>query len=259
MFRDVTVGQYYSTDSVLHRMDPRVKIRFTIIYILLLLLDRNLPQFLLLTAVFVGVFCLSRVPVRYMLRGSRSIYIFIAVCSLLNVFTVAGTVMIRVGALAITEEGLIKAGFVLWRMVLMILLSSLLMYTTTPSQLTDGLEKCFCLSGNIAMSITIALRFIPVLFGELQNIMRAQEARGAVFNEGGPVRRIKSLRTVIIPLFQGAIDKAGNLGDAMDSRCYTGGKSRTKLNPLVYDMTDIVAYVMMVVLVVVVTWVVIKF
>lgn len=259
MFRDVTVGQYYSVDSLLHRMDPRVKIRFTIIYIVLLMLDRNIFQFVLLTMVFVGVYIVSRVPIRYMLRGSKSIYVFIAVCSLINIFTTSGTILFNAGPINITLEGIIKAGFVLWRMVLLILMSSILMYTTTPSRITDGLERCFCLSGDVAMGITIALRFIPVLFGELQNIMRAQEARGATFNEGGPIRRIKALRTVVIPLFQGAIDKAGNLGDAMDARCYTGGKRRTKLNPLVYGTEDIIAYVLTLLLVTVCVWLVIKF
>jgi energy-coupling factor transport system permease protein len=259
MFRDVTVGQYYSVDSVVHRLDPRVKIRFVLVYILLLLIDRNLPQFLLLTAVLVLAVVLSGVPVKHMLKGSRSIYIFIAVCSLLDIFTTAGTVLVKLGSITITYDGLIKAGFVFWRMVLIILMSSLLMYTTTPSQLTDGFEKCFHMSGNVAMGITIGLRFIPILFGELQNIMKAQEARGACFNEGGPVKRLKALRTVIVPLFQSAIDKAGHLGDAMDARCYTGGKGRTKLRPLVYKSEDILVYAVMLVLVAAGVWLVVKF
>jgi energy-coupling factor transport system permease protein len=259
MFRDVTVGQYYSVDSVIHRLDPRVKIRFALVYILLLLIDRNLPQFLVFTLVLIIAVILSKVPVGHMLRGSRGIYVFIAVCSLIDAFTTAGTVLVRIGGLEITYDGLVKAGFVFWRMVLIILMSSLLMYTTTPSQLTDGFEKCFHMSGNVAMGITIGLRFIPILFGELQNIMKAQEARGACFNEGGPVKRLKSLRTVIVPLFQSAIDKAGHLGDAMDARCYTGGKGRTKLRPLVYKPGDILVYVMMLVLVVAGVWLALKF
>lgn len=259
MFRDVTVGQYYSVDSIVHRLDSRVKIRFVLVYILLLLIDRNLPQFLVFSAVLIAAIVLSGVPVGYMLRGSRSIYIFIAVCSLLDIFTTVGTVLVRIGDITITYEGLVKAGFVFWRMVLIILMSSLLMYTTTPSQLTDGFEKCFHISGNVAMGITIGLRFIPILFGELQNIMKAQEARGACFNEGGPVKRIKQLRTVVIPLFQSAIDKAGHLGDAMDARCYTGGRTRTKLRPLVYKNVDIFAYVIMLALVVVGVVLAVKF
>jgi energy-coupling factor transport system permease protein len=178
---------------------------------------------------------------------------------LLDIFTTVGTVLVRIGDITITYEGLVKAGFVFWRMVLIILMSSLLMYTTTPSQLTDGFEKCFHISGNVAMGITIGLRFIPILFGELQNIMKAQEARGACFNEGGPVKRIKQLRTVVIPLFQSAIDKAGHLGDAMDARCYTGGRTRTKLRPLVYKNVDIFAYVIMLALVVVGVVLAVKF
>lgn len=240
--KDITWGQYHSVDSVIHRLDPRVKIRFTIVYIILLLLDRNLPLFLLLSAVFAGVWACSRVPMRKMIRGTRGVFLFILICSVLNAFTVHGTALVKLGVLTITKEGLEKAGFVFWRMLLLILMSSLLMYTTTPTRLTDGMEKCMHLSGGVAMGITIALRFVPILFGELDRIMKAQMARGADFKKGGPVMRLKKLRTVILPLFQNAISRAGHLGDAMDSRCYTGGKGRTKLHPLAYERRDVAAY-----------------
>ena len=145
--KDITWGQYHSVDSMIHRIDPRVKIRFTIIYIILLLLDRNLPLFLFLTTVFAGVWACSRVPMRKMIRGTKGVFIFILICSILNAFTMHGTTLVKLGVLTITKEGLIKAGFVFWRMLLLILMSSLLMYTTTPTRLTDGMEKCMHLSG----------------------------------------------------------------------------------------------------------------
>lgn len=259
MLRDITIGQYYSGDSVIHRLDPRVKIRFTVLYIIMTLIDRNLPLFALLTGIFAAAVVLSGVPVRYMLRGIRSVVVVILICSAFNIFTTRGNVLVELGALQITEEGIVKCGFVFWRMLLIIFMSSLLMYTTTPTGLTDGLEKCFHLSGNVAMAITIALRFVSVLSEELSRIMRAQEARGADFHSGGPIRRIRSLRTVVVPLFQNAIDRAGNLGDAMDARCYTGGRGRTKLRPLAYDMRDAVCYVILLAVVIASVWLAVVF
>ena len=259
MMKDITWGQYHSVDSMIHRLDPRVKIRFIIVYIILLLLDRNLPLFVFLSAVFAGVWVCSRVPMPKMIRGTRGIFLFILICSALNAFTVHGTTLVKLGVLTITKEGLMKAGFVFWRMLLLILMSSLLMYTTTPTRLTDGMEKCMHLSGGVAMGITIALRFVPILFGELDRIMKAQMARGADFKKGNPVIRLKKLRTVILPLFQNAILRAGHLGDAMDSRCYIGGKGRTKLHPLAYERRDVVAYVCVLVMTAVAIILIIKF
>lgn len=259
MLKDVTIGQYYSTESVIHRLDPRLKIRFTLVYIILILTDRNLPLFFLLTGVFLLVFFLSKVPALHMLKGTRSILLVVFVCSALNIFTTRGGLLVKWGVLRITEAGLVKCGFVFWRMVLIIFMSSIMMYTTTPTGITDGLEKCFHLSGNIAMGITIALRFVSVLFEELDRIMKAQEARGADFHSGGPIKRLKSLKTVLVPLFRNSIERAGRLGDAMDARCYTGGRGRTKLNPLVYEVRDLVGYVILLMLTVISIWLALRF
>lgn len=259
MLRDVTIGQYYSTDSFVHRLDSRVKIRFTIIYIILSLIDRNAMLFGLLAMVFVVTLFLSRVPFRHILKGTKPVILFILVCSALNIFTTYGNVLVKLGFIQITDAGLIKALYVFLRMMLIIFMSSILMYTTTPTELTDGLEKCFHLSGNVAMSITIALRFVSVLSEELSRIMRAQEARGANFHSGGLVKRVKSLSTVIVPLFQNSIDRAGNLGDAMDARCYTGGKGRTKLNPLVYKGWDVIVYIVLIILTAACIWLAVAF
>lgn len=249
MLKDVTLGQYYSTDSLMHRLDPRLKIRATIAYIILLLLDRNVALFGVLTIAFLAAVFISRVPLGHMLRGTRGILVVVVLCSVINIFTTPGTGGVSVLGLTATSAGLIKFGFVVWRMVLMIFMSSLLMYTTTPTELTDGLEKCFHLSGNVAMGITIAMRFLSVLSQELDRIMKAQEARGASFHKGGPVKRLKAISKVLVPLFQNSIDRASNLGEAMDARCYVGGKGRTKLKPLVYDSKDVIGYVVVLVVI----------
>ena len=259
MLKDVTLGQYYSTDSIIHRLDPRVKIRFTIAYIILLMIDRNLLLFGGLTFVYLLLLLMSRVPLLHMLKGTGGIMGFILLCSAINIFTTTGRELVNLGALTITQEGLVKFGFVFWRMVLMILASSVIMYTTTPTELTDGLEKCFHLSGNVAMGIVIALRYISVLFDELDRIMKAQEARGADFHSGGPIKRLKAMKNIIGPLFQNSIDRASRLGEAMDARCYTGGKGRTKLKPLTYDARDGLAYIVVLAIVVVGIYLAIKF
>ncbi|MBE5943345.1 MAG: energy-coupling factor transporter transmembrane protein EcfT [Lachnospiraceae bacterium] len=259
MLKDITLGQYYSTDSTVHRLDPRVKIRFTIAYIILLLIDRNLVLFGMLSVVLLGTILLSKVPVTHMIKGTRGIFIFVVICSSISMFTTMGDMVVKAGPFTITDAGLVKFGFLVWRMVLMIFMSSIIMYTTTPTELTDGLEKCFHLKGSVAMGITIALRFLSVLFEELHRIIKAQEARGAQFHKGGPIRRLKSMKTVVVPLFQNAIDRASNLGEAMDARCYTGGEGRTKLKPLSYDMRDVVAYIILIVLIVVAIWMAITF
>lgn len=259
MLKDITLGQYCSTDSCIHRLDPRVKIRFVIVYIIMLLIDRNLYLFGMLTAVFLISVLLSRVNFRTILKGTRDIFIFILLCSAINIFTTSGQTLYHVGSLSVTLEGVIKFGFVFWRMILIILMSSMLMYTTTPSELTDGLEKCFHLSGGVAMGITIALRFVSVLSGELDRILKAQYARGADFKSGGPKARIKKMGNVIVPLFQNAIDRAGRLGDAMDARCYMGGKGRTKLRPLIYDMNDVIGYLVLLAVTAASIWLAVKF
>lgn len=259
MLKDITLGQYYSTDSLMHRLDPRLKIRATIAYIILLLLDRNVVLFGMLTVTFLVAVFVSRVPFSHMLKGTRGILLVVVICSAINIFTTPGTGGVTLLGLTATGEGLVKFGFVVWRMVLMIFMSSLLMYTTTPTELTDGLEKCFHLSGNVAMGITIAMRFLSVLSQELDRIMKAQEARGASFHKGGPVKRVKAMSKVLVPLFQNSIDRATNLGEAMDARCYTGGKGRTKLKPLVYDSKDVIGYVVLLLVIVFGVYFAIKF
>ena len=259
MIKDITIGQYYSETSPIHKLDPRVKIRYVLVYIILSLADRNVYLFGLLTLVFLVALMLSKIPISHMLRGMNGVLIFILVCSCINAFTTYGETALRLGFMNITYEGVAKSVFVFWRMLIIIYISSLLMYTTTPTELTDGLERCFAISGNVAMGITIALRFIPILMDELDRIMKAQEMRGAEFGKGGPIKRVMSMRTVIVPLFQNAIDRAKHLADAMDARCYTGGKDRTKLRRLKYGRFDAIAYIILLILIVVGIYFIIRF
>ncbi len=240
----LTLGQFYSTASPIHDLDPRVKIRFVICFIILLLCDRNLPLFAMLSLLCGLALCLCRVPVRHLLSGSRGIWILILLGSLLGLFSTYGTPLLRLGGLTLTDTGLTKCGFLLWRMSLLYFISAIFMSTTTPTALNDGFEKCFHLKGETAMGITIALRFLPVLSGELERIRLAREARGAK-PSGGPVKRARLLFSVMVPLFQTTVDRAGNLADAMEARCYTGGKGRTRLYPLKYGVWDAVAYLVL--------------
>ena len=259
MLKDITIGQYVSRESAIHRLDPRVKLRFVILYIILLLIDRNLPLYIMLSALFVAAVAIAGIPVSYMMKGTRGMLVFIGICSAISIFTTPDNESIKVGIFTMTQAGIIKACFIFWRMLLMIFMSSLLMYTTTPSEITDGLEKAFHMKSDIALGITLALRFISVLSEEMDRIIKAQTMRGAAFDTGNFFQRAKSMLHVIRPLFQNAINRAESLGDAMDARCYQGGRGRTKLKPLSYDTRDFLMYLFMVALLFAGVWMAITF
>ncbi len=259
MIRDITLGQYHSADSFVHHLDPRVKIRFVIAFLLLILFDRNLPLYIMLTVLFLAALFLSKVPVRKMLKGMCGVFIFFVLCAAISIFTTYGTVVLRIGALNVTQEGLVKFGFVCWRLLLMIFFSSLLMYTTTPTELTDGFEKCFHLSPSVAMGMTIALRFLPVIFEETDRVIKAREVRGGTLHSGKLSKRFRDLRDVLLPVFQNALDRAANLADAMEARCYTGGKGRTRLKPITYKAADLCAYLVLLAVVVAGIYFIVKF
>ncbi len=259
MLRDVTIGQYYSEASGIHGLDPRVKIRYVICMILLLIPDRNPVLYGTLTAVFALALLLSRVPLRHMMKGMTGVALLVIFGSAISAFTTYGRTLFSLGPFTVTEEGVVKTAFLIWRMFLMIGVASLLMYTTTPSELNDGFEKCFHLSGNVAMGITIALRFIPVLLSELNHIMTAQAARGLSKRGGGIRGFIRRMKQLLLPLFQSAFDRAGRLSDAMEARCYRGGKGRTKLHPLRYKGADYAAYLVLLAVIGVSIWMIIRF
>lgn len=249
MIRDITIGQYYRTDSLLHRLDARMKIVGTFIYIISLFTFRDFMGYAVAIAFFGVVVMLSKVPFSYMIRGLKPIFFMLIFTAVLNLFWTPGEVFFKLGILELTWEGLRKAVFISLRLILLILGSSFMTLTTTPNQLTDGLERLFrplrhlhVPVHELAMMMSIALRFIPILVEETDKIMKAQTARGADFESGNIMQRLKSMLPILVPLFVSAIHRANDLALAMDARCYHGGTGRTKMYPLKYCGRDIAAY-----------------
>ncbi len=249
MLKDITLGQYYQTDSILHRSDPRVKLTGTLIYIVVLFVAQNIWGYAL-AAVFLAVMiALSKVPVKFMLKGMRSIAFLITLTVVFNLFMTPGEVIWSFYKLKITAEGLKMAARMAVRLIFLIMGSNIMTLTTTPGELTDGLEsllspfKVFHAPVHeVAMMMSIALRFIPILMEETDKIMKAQMARGASFDEGNIIERAKSLVPLLVPLFVSAFRRASDLALAMEARCYRGGDKRTRMKPLRYKVSDYVAY-----------------
>jgi hypothetical protein len=251
MIRDITIGQYYPADSVIHRLDPRVKLAGTIIFIVSLFLFSSFTGYIVV-ALFLGtVIKLSKVPFKFIIKGLRAVFILLLFTVVFNMFLTPGKELIHLfGNVRITEEGLRTAIFMGIRLVLLIIGSSVLTLTTSPNQLTDGMEKGLSVFGKIglpvheiAMMMSIALRFIPILFEETDKIMKAQSARGADFESGGFIKKAKALIPILVPLFVSAFRRAIDLAMAMEARCYHGGEGRTKMKPLKYKRRDGVAYI----------------
>lgn len=250
MIRDITIGQYYRADSMLHRLDARVKITGTLIYIISLFTFQNFVEYALAIAFFTVMVIISKVPFSYIVRGLKPVFFMLLFTALLNLFWTPGTAFFKLGIIELTWEGLKKTVFLSLRLILLILGSSLMTLTTTPNQLTDALEKLLnplkyihVPVHELAMMMSIALRFIPILVEETDRIMKAQIARGADFETGNVIQRLKSMFPILVPLFVSAVRRAGDLALAMDARCYHGGTGRTKMYPLKYNGRDIVAYI----------------
>ncbi len=249
MLRDITLGQYYQTDSVIHRMDPRVKLGGTVLYIISLFFFKNYLGYLL-AALFLGIVIkLSRVPFQFMVKGMKAIVFLLAITVLFNLFLTPGTPLVSFWKLTITKEGLSLAVTMAIRLSLLVIGSSIMTLTTTPNNLTDGMErmmrplKVFKVPVHeVAMMMSIALRFIPILLEETDKIMKAQVARGADFESGNLIKRAKALVPLLVPLFISAFRRANDLAMAMEARCYRGGEGRTKMKPLIYKKRDYIAY-----------------
>ncbi len=249
MLRDITLGQYYPTESVIHRMDPRVKLGGTVLYIISLFFFKNFLGYLL-AALFLGlVIRLSKVPFRFMVKGMKAVLMLLMITVVFNLFLTPGTPIVSFWKLSITIEGLVTAFSMAVRLTLLIIGSSVMTLTTTPNNLTDGMErmlrplKIFKLPVHeVAMMMSIALRFIPILLEETDKIMKAQIARGADFESGNLFRRAKAMVPLLVPLFISAFRRANDLAMAMEARCYRGGDGRTKMKPLIYKKQDYVAY-----------------
>ena len=249
MIRDITIGQYYKADSVIHRLDPRVKLMGTLIFIISLFMGMNIWIYAVVTVALAVVIKMSRIPLKFMVRGLKSIVILIIISAVFNLFLTPGDVLIQIWKLTITYQGLKMAIFMVVRLIYLIVGTSLMTLTTTPNNLTDGLEKGLGFLKvikvpvhEIAMMMSIALRFIPILIEETDKIMKAQMARGADFENGSLIKRAKAMVPILVPLFVSAFRRANELAMAMEARCYHGGE-RTKMKPLSYNRHDAYAYV----------------
>lgn len=249
MLRDITLGQYYQTDSVIHRLDPRVKLVSTLIFIISLFVVDNFIGYIIAGLFLFMVIRLSKVPFKFMVRGMRAIVFLLLIAVVFNLFLTPGEVVFSVWKLKITKEGIYLAFFMAIRLVFLIMGSSVMTLTTTPNQLTDGLEKLLnplkkikVPVHEISMMMSIALRFIPILLEETDKIMKAQIARGADFESGNLIKKAKSLVPLLVPLFISAFRRANDLATAMEARCYRGGDFRTKMKPLIYQKRDRFAY-----------------
>ncbi len=253
MIRDITIGQYYPTNSILHRLDPRVKLIGTFAFILSLFLFRSFYGYIVVTIFLFSVIKLSKVPFGYIVKGLKAVVLLLVFTLFFNIFFTPGDPLIEYGFIRITKEGLLNSGFMAIRLTYLIIGSSLMTFTTTPNQLTDGLEKVLRPLNHIkvpvheiSMMMSIALRFIPILLEETDKIMKAQMARGADFESGGLMKRAKSLIPLLVPLFVSAFRRANDLAMAMEARCYRGGEGRTKMKPLHYHGKDYAAYLCLV-------------
>ncbi len=250
MIRDITIGQYYPADSLVHKLDPRVKLFVTLLYIIALFTYKGVAGFVLITCFLIGSIYISKVPFKYMVKGLKAILILLLITSAFNLLlTPTGTVYWKYGVFQITDEGISNAVTMTIRLVYLILGTSLMTLTTTPKQLTDGLEKALHPLNRInvpvhaiAMMMSIALRFIPILIEETDKIMKAQMARGADFETGGIIKKAKNMVPLLVPLFVSAFRRADDLAMAMEARCYNGGEGRTKMKPLAYARRDYVVY-----------------
>lgn len=249
MLKDITLGQYYQTESEIHKLDPRVKIVSTLLFIISLFIADNFIGYVIAAAFLTLEIRMSHVPLKFIMRGMKTIFFLLLITVVFNLFLTPGTALVHFWKLTITMEGLKLATMMAVRLVFLILGSSVMTLTTTPNHLTDGLEslmkplkRLHVPVHEISMMMSIALRFIPILLEETDKIMKAQMARGADFESGSVIRRAKNLVPLLVPLFISAFRRANDLAMAMEARCYRGGEGRTKMKPLIYRKRDAVAY-----------------
>ena len=250
MFREITLGQFYRADSVIHRLDPRTKLFFTLVFIVGMFVASTAAGYGLVIAFLAVVIGLSQVPVRKVLAGLKPLWFIIAFTFLMNLFFGDRTTILwQWKFIVISKEALMRSFMLSLRLILLVMGTSMLTLTTPPLALTDGMEsvmKPLAAIGfpahEMAMMMTIALRFIPTLLEETDKIMKAQTARGADFASGGLFKRAKGIVPLLVPLFVSAFRRADDLAMAMESRCYRGGKGRTRLKVLRFSAADGVAF-----------------
>ena len=245
MIRDITIGRYYDSESVIHRMDPRTKLMGVLVYIISLFLVKNVCWYIMLV-----LYRLARVPVGYLLKGLRGILVLLCFTFLFRMLYTPGDAVASVWIFTITKQGIWKAVQMTARIALMITGASLLSYTSTPKELADGLEKAFSGLGKIgvpvhemAVIVMIAFRFIPIMLEELNVLMDAQAARGARFEEGNVVEKCKGVMTLLFPLFLMTVRRSSDLAMAMEARGYTGSTETSRMYPLTYKKEDRAGYI----------------
>ncbi|MCR4620701.1 MAG: energy-coupling factor transporter transmembrane protein EcfT [Clostridiales bacterium] len=249
MLNNITLGQFFPGESFIHRLDPRTKILLTIAFLVCVFISRGFLGFGLIVAFIYMCAKVARIQLKFIFRGLKPIAVIVIITFLLNLFMSAGKdVLWKWGILSISVQGIKNAVFMALRLILLVTGTQLLTLTTSPIRLTDGLESLFLPFSKIgfpahelAMMMSIALRFIPTLIEETQKITRAQKARGADFESGSLIKRAKALLPLLVPLFVSAFRRADELAMAMEARCYRGGKGRTKMRPLRYGRKDLYA------------------
>lgn len=261
MFENITIGQYYPGRSFVHRLDPRTKINSVVVIIVAVFLARQGAAYLIMSGFLAAIVLNARIPVRYLAKGLRPILFIGSLTFMIHLFITSGTVIIQLGPLSITEEGLQQGSFLVWRLVMLVLTTSMLTLTTPPVTLTDGIESVLkpykrigVPAHELAMMMTIALRFIPTLIEETGKIMKAQMARGADFESGNIFQRARNLIPLLVPLFVSAFRRADDLAVAMEARCYQGGEKRTRLKQLAYQRIDAYGYLIVLVAAGLVIW-----
>lgn len=249
MISDITIGQYFPGKSFIHKMDARMKMILTVLVIVALFICKNFYSLAAVTVFTVVIVLVSKISLKTIFKSVKPLGIIIIITSLLNLFYGQGEPLVTLfGRLKITEAGIYTAIFMAVRIILLVVIGSMLTYTTTPTDLTDAIERLFSPLKvfkldihTVAMTMTIALRFIPTLIEEIDKIMAAQKSRGADMESGGLIHRAKALVPVLIPLFISSFRRANELAYAMDCRCYKGGKGRTKMKQVKMTVRDFVA------------------
>lgn len=252
MLKDITIGQYIAGDSFIHKMDPRGKIFAIFIFMAALFTAKDAMSYGIIFVFSVFIILLSKISIKHYLKGLKPLIIIIALTSTMHFFLTPGEEIWSWGFLVLTKEGLLQGFFMGLRLALLIIITSVLTLTTTPISLTDGIEKLLnpfkkigLPAHELAMMMTIALRFIPTLIEETEKIMNAQKARGADFESGNLVNRAKALIPILVPLFISSFRRADDLAVAMEARCYRGGEGRTRLRELAYTPRDFIAIIVL--------------
>lgn len=257
MLSDITIGQYFPGSSILHRLDPRTKVVLLFFYLVLIFVCRSAISYAILSALTFALMVLSKVPLRMMLRSLKPLWWIILFTFVIHVFSTPGEELAKVWIFSVTWEGIVQGFYVSLRLVLLILLSSLMTFTTSPLKLTDAMEALLAPfkrigvpAHELAMMMTIALRFVPTLIQETDRIMKAQQSRGANFTDGSIAKRLRAFVPVLVPLFLSAFRRADDLAMAMEARCYRGGEGRTQMKALKITSIDYVAWGFTIVLIV---------